>query len=297
MARGQTQITPSTNFFMFIASTPDDIRTWVRHQRTSPDFTVGFVPTMGALHDGHLSLMRQAKNECDIVVASIFVNPLQFNVQSDYDKYPRTTDSDLGQCELMGVDAVFLPTREIMYPAGHETTVLPGRTAEPMEGAGRPGHFAGVTTIVTKLFLSVQPDRAYFGQKDYQQLAVVKRMVLDLDMGITVIGSPTVREQDGLAMSSRNVRLNPDQRKASSIIYRGLQKAHDAFNNGERNPAQLITLVSQTYDSESLARTEYVSIADAATLQPVSEVIDRAVIAVAVWFGDVRLIDNIELQP
>jgi pantoate--beta-alanine ligase len=290
------QITPSTDLFMFIASTPDDIRIWVRNTRSTPEVTVGFIPTMGALHDGHLSLMRQAKKECDIVVASIFVNPLQFNVQSDYDKYPRTTDSDLEQCKQIGVDAVFLPTREIMYPVGHETTVLPGRTAEPMEGAGRPGHFAGVTTVVTKLFLSVQPDRAYFGQKDYQQLAVIKKMVLDLDMGITVIGSPTVREQDGLAMSSRNVRLNPDQRKASSIIYRGLQKAHDAFNNGERNPARLITLVSQTYDTEPLARTEYVSIADAATLQPVSEVNDRVVIAVAVWFGDIRLIDNIELQ-
>lgn len=281
---------------MIIAITPDEIRDWVKRQRLSPDITVGFVPTMGALHEGHLSLMRQARTECDVVVSSIFVNPLQFNVQADFDKYPRTDERDLALCTSVGVDAVYMPTTDVMYPVGHETTVQPGATAEPMEGAGRPGHFAGVTTVVTKLFLSVQPDRAYFGQKDYQQLAVIRKMVTDLDMGIEIIGVPTVREHDGLAMSSRNVRLTDEQRLAAPIIYRGLQAARESFDKGERDAAVLTSKVVSLYDSEPLARPEYVALADAASLQSVSNVNGPAVIAVAVWFGDVRLIDNIELR-
>lgn len=281
---------------MIVAKTPSEIRDWVKTQRVSPKITVGFVPTMGALHDGHLSLMRQARSECDVVVASIFVNPLQFNVQSDFDKYPRTDEKDLALCEAIGVDAVYLPTTEAMYPPGHETTVHPGLTAEPMEGAGRPGHFAGVTTVVTKLFLSVQPDRAYFGQKDYQQLAVIRKMVADLDMGITIIGVPTVRESDGLAMSSRNVRLTSEQRHAAPIVYKGLQAAREAFVAGERNPNTLTSIVSLLYDAEPLARTEYVALVNASTLQTMPTVTEPAVIAVAVWFGEVRLIDNIELR-
>lgn len=282
---------------MIIANTPIEIREWVKQQRLSPSITVGFVPTMGALHDGHLSLMRQARSDCDVVVASIFVNPLQFNVQADFDKYPRTDEQDISLCEEVGVDAVYLPTTDVMYPAGHETTVQPGATAAPMEGAGRPGHFAGVTTVVTKLFFSVQPDRAYFGQKDYQQLAVIRKMVIDLDMGITIIGVATVRETDGLAMSSRNVRLSPEQRRAAPIIYKGLSDARVAFDNGERTPDSLVSVITDIYNTEPLARIEYVSLADAATLQPVTEIQAPVVIAVAVWFGDVRLIDNIELHP
>ena len=282
---------------MIIANTPVEIREWVKQQRLSPSITVGFVPTMGALHDGHLSLMRQARSDCDVVVASIFVNPLQFNVQADFDKYPRTDDQDISLCEEAGVDAVYLPTTDVMYPPGHETTVQPGDTATPMEGAGRPGHFAGVTTVVTKLFFSVQPDRAYFGQKDYQQLAVIRKMVVDLDMGITIIGAPTVRETDGLAMSSRNVRLSPEQRYAAPVIYKGLSDARVAFESGERKPDSLLSIITDVYSTEPLARIEYASIADAATLQPVTEIQAPVVIAVAVWFGDVRLIDNIELHP
>lgn len=282
---------------MIIANTPVEIREWVKQQRLSPSITVGFVPTMGALHDGHLSLMRQARSDCDVVVASIFVNPLQFNVQADFDKYPRTDDQDISLCEEAGVDAVYLPTTDVMYPPGHETTVQPGDTATPMEGAGRPGHFAGVTTVVTKLFFSVQPDRAYFGQKDYQQLAVIRKMVVDLDMGITIIGAPTVRETDGLAMSSRNVRLSPEQRYAAPVIYKGLSDARVAFESGERKPDSLLSIITDVYSTEPLARIEYASIADAATLQPVTEIQAPVIIAVAVWFGDVRLIDNIELRP
>ena len=282
---------------MIIANTPVEIREWVKQQRLSPSITVGFVPTMGALHDGHLSLMRQARSDCDVVVASIFVNPLQFNVQADFDKYPRTDEQDISLCKEAGVDAVYLPTTDAMYPAGHETTVQPGATAAPMEGAGRPGHFAGVTTVVTKLFFSVQPDRAYFGLKDYQQLAVIRKMVVDLDMGITIIGAPTVRETDGLAMSSRNVRLSTEQRRAAPVIYKGLSDAHVAFDNGERTPDSLVSVITDIYNTEPLARIEYVSLADAATLQPVTEIQAPVVIAVAVWFGDVRLIDNIELHP
>jgi pantoate--beta-alanine ligase len=281
---------------MFIASTPDEIRQWVRQQRTSPHTTVGFVPTMGALHEGHLTLMKQARTECDVVVASIFVNPLQFNVKADYDKYPRDNETDLALCEQTGVDAVFLPTTHTMYPPGHETTVHPGATAEPMEGAGRPGHFMGVTTVVAKLFGSVQPDRAYFGQKDYQQLAVITRMTHDLNMGISIIGVPTVREPDGLAMSSRNVRLTDAQRQRAPIIQQGLQRAKDAFEKGERNCATLCQIVEQTYNTEPHARTEYISIADAVTLQPTDIVETSVVIAVAVWFADVRLIDNLVLS-
>ena len=282
---------------MDIVSSPDEIRNWSRSRRTLPQITVGFVPTMGALHDGHLTLMRQARDECDFVVASIFVNPMQFNVQSDYDKYPRTTETDLAACESVGVDAVYLPTREVMYPEGHETTVQPGATAAPMEGAGRPGHFAGVTTVVTKLFLAVQPDVSYFGQKDYQQLAVIKRMVLDLDMGIRIVGVPTVREADGLAMSSRNVRLTSEQRAAAPIVYRGLHAAKDEFDRGETSAKILTKVVLDIYANETQARVEYVDIADSITLQPIDQVERTAVIAVAVWFGDVRLIDNIELHP
>jgi pantoate--beta-alanine ligase len=282
---------------MIICTTPREIRDWVRQQRVSPNTTVGFVPTMGALHDGHLSLMRLARKECNVVVVSIFVNPLQFNVQADFDKYPRTDEQDLTLCRELGVDAVYMPTTDVMYPLGHETTVLPGATAEPMEGAGRPGHFAGVTTVVTKLFNSVQPDCAYFGQKDYQQLAVIRKMADDLDMGIKIVGAPTVREDDGLAMSSRNARLSPQDRNAAPIVHRGLNAAKHAFDNGERDASNLCTIVSDMYATESLARPEYVSIANARTLQPIEKVEDPAVIAVAVWFGDVRLIDNIELRP
>ena len=282
---------------MDILTSPVDIRQWTRSKRTSPQTKIGFVPTMGALHDGHLTLMRQARSQCDFVVASIFVNPMQFNVQSDYDKYPRTTETDLAACESAGVDAVYLPTRDVMYPEGHETTVQPGQTAAPMEGAGRPGHFAGVTTVVTKLFMAVQPDISYFGQKDYQQLAVIKRMVIDLDMGIQIVGVPTVREQDGLAMSSRNVRLTADQRAVASVVYKGLQAAQNAFNNGERNAEVLKQIVINFYDNEPLAKTEYVDIADANSLQPIDTVTSVSVVAVAVWFDDVRLIDNVELHP
>jgi pantoate--beta-alanine ligase len=282
---------------MDILTTPEEMRHWTRKKRTSHTVRVGFVPTMGALHDGHLTLMRQARNECDYVVVSIFVNPMQFNVQSDYDKYPRTTETDIAACQSVGADAVYLPTRDVMYPENHETTVHPGPTAEPMEGAGRPGHFAGVTTVVAKLFLSVQPDVAYFGQKDYQQLAVIKRMATDLDMGISIVGVPTVREEDGLAMSSRNVRLSTDDRTASTVIYQGLLAAKKNFDNGERNASQLVQTVLDVYSQEPLARTEYVSLADANSLQPINHITSLAVIAVAVWFNDVRLIDNIELRP
>ncbi len=295
MVHGQTSNTLSTD--VEILSTPQEMRQWTRTKRLEQQARVGFVPTMGALHDGHLTLMRRARNECDIVIASIFINPMQFNVQSDYDRYPRTTETDLASCEACGVDAVYLPSREIMYPTGHETTVHPGLTAEPMEGAGRPGHFAGVTTVVTKLFLSVQPDVAYFGQKDYQQLAVINRMVLDLDMGILVVSVPTVREPDGLAMSSRNVRLSPEQRNAAPVVHRGLDLAQQLFDKGERNPQVLTTLVSDVYTAEPLAKVEYVAIADAVTLQDVNDIIAPVVIAVAVWFGDVRLIDNVVLDP
>jgi len=251
---------------------------------------------MGALHEGHLHLMREGRKYAEMVVASIFVNPLQFNQRSDFDTYPRPMDDDLALCRSVGVDAVYAPTAGAMYPEGFETHVEPGSLADPMEGAMRPGHFRGVTTVVAKLFGAVQPDTALFGQKDYQQLAVIRRMTIDLDMGIDIVGVPTVREADGLALSSRNRRLAPEDRSASVVVPRALQAAVDAHRNGERRGAELARIATDLLASEPRARLEYVQVADAVSLAAL-DVVDRAaVIAAAVWFGDVRLIDNMLLD-
>ena len=255
------------------------------------------MPTMGALHEGHLHLMAEARKYADAVVASIFVNPLQFNQRSDFDTYPRPMDDDLALCRSVGVDAVYAPTAGAMYPEGFETHVEPGTLAEPMEGAMRPGHFRGVTTVVAKLFGAVQPDTALFGQKDYQQLAVIRRMTLDLDMGIDIVGVPTVREADGLALSSRNRRLTPRDRAASAVVPIALQAAVEALHGGERRGPALERIASDRIAAEPLARVEYVQVADALSLAQLDIVDRQAVIAVAVWFGDVRLIDNMLLDP
>ncbi len=274
-----------------VLATPAAMRAWSdAHRRAGR--RIGFVPTMGALHDGHLALVHRARELADLVVTSVFVNPLQFNVRDDFDRYPRPLDDDLDACRRAGVDAVYAPTAGAMYPAGFQTHVEPGELADVLEGAHRPGHFRGVTTVVAKLFGAVRPDVAVFGQKDVQQLAIVRRMTLDLDLGVEIVAHPTVREADGLAMSSRNVRLAPDERAAAVCISRGLTLAAARHHDGERDASVLAALASAVIEAEPLARLEYLAIVDPDTFAPLDRVDGTGLVVVAAWFGDVRLIDN-----
>jgi pantoate--beta-alanine ligase len=259
--------------------------------------TVGFVPTMGALHEGHLSLVKEARQMCDVVIVSIFVNPTQFNDQADFDKYPRDLTNDAALLSEYQVDYIFAPNDEEIYPPDFSTFVYVEGLTEMLEGASRPGHFRGVATIVTILFNVIRPDFAYFGQKDAQQVAVVKRLTQDLGFDTEIIVMPTVREENGLAMSSRNERLNPEEREKASIIYRALREAKIAFKNGERNAANLDEIVRKTIETEPLARIDYVALVDNETFEPIEKIGESPVlIAVAVYFGEVRLIDNIVLN-
>ena len=280
---------------MDVLTSPAEMHAWVR--ALGPQRSIGFVPTMGALHAGHEALLQQSQNENDVTVLSIFVNPTQFNVAADFDAYPRTDERDLRIADHHGVDAVYMPSTDSMYPEGWRVYVDPGSASDPMEGAGRPGHFRGVTTIVTKLFHAVQPQRAYFGKKDYQQLAVVRQMVSELDFDIEIVGVDTVRHDDGLAMSSRNVRLTAEQRNAAPVIYRALTTARHAVASGESNPRTIENLIIEEIQSEPLSAVEYVTIVRSQGLSEISVINDLAVACVAVWFGDIRLIDNIELSP
>lgn len=267
------------------------MRRFARTQR-SGGRSVAFVPTMGALHDGHLELVREARRLADDVVLSIFVNPLQFNVRSDFDKYPRDMTADAALAADAGVTVLYAPSADGMYPEGFDTTVHVERTAAPLEGAGRPGHFDGVATVVCKLLNAVEPDFALFGRKDYQQLAVVTRMARDLDMGVEIIDVDTVREPDGLAMSSRNVRLTAEQRKQAPAIHDALSRARESLNRG-LTPGEVRRAFTEQLDAVPGARVEYVSVADAGTLEELESLDGPAVISCAVWFGDVRLIDNV----
>lgn len=257
---------------------------------------IGFVPTMGALHAGHAELIHQSAQINDITVVSIFVNPTQFNVVSDFEKYPRTLDADVEIAGAHGADIIFVPSANEMYPEGFRTFIEPGASADPMEGAGRPGHFRGVATIVVKLLNIVQPDSAYFGTKDFQQLAVVRETVNHLNLPVEIVGVSTVREADGLALSSRNVRLSSEARAQAPVIYRALSKASEAVISGERDRTTLESLVRQEIETASLCRLEYVTACDARTLISTDQLTDHSVICVAAWFDDVRLIDNIELN-
>ncbi|MBN1956106.1 MAG: pantoate--beta-alanine ligase [Anaerolineae bacterium] len=254
---------------------------------------VGLVPTMGYLHPGHVSLARRARAECAGVVATIFVNPTQFGPGEDLENYPRDLPRDLELLAEAGVDLVWTPTPEVMYPPGFQTWVTVEAVTQPLEGVRRPGHFRGVTTVVAKLFNGVQPQRAYFGQKDAQQVVVIQRMARDLDMPVEIVVCPTVREPDGLAMSSRNSYLDAAQREAAAVLYRALTAARDAFAAGERDAAQLRQEMNDVLDTEPLARVDYVSCADPETLQEMETVADRALLSMAVFVGKARLIDNI----
>lgn len=256
---------------------------------------IGFVPTMGALHDGHATLIQQSSSVNDVTVVSIFVNHTQFNVQSDFDKYPRTFETDIQLAENSGATVIFAPDSRDMYPAHYRTFIEPGQSADPMEGEGRPGHFRGVATVVVKLLNLVQPDVAYFGKKDFQQLAVVRETIDSLNIPVTIEGVETVRETDGLALSSRNVRLSDEARKQAPVIYRSLMKVREAYLSGERNTRVLEGLASDELHTQSLCRVEYATVCDVRTLRATEVSSDHAVLCIAVWFDDVRLIDNIEL--
>jgi pantoate--beta-alanine ligase len=255
--------------------------------------TLGLVATMGALHEGHVSLVRAAKEECDCVVATIFVNPLQFGAGEDFDRYPRTFGEDCALLESEGVDMVFAPSAEEMYPAGRETWVdVPG-VGGRLDGASRMGHFRGVTTVVAKLFHIVQPDRAYFGQKDAAQVAVLRAMVRDLNFDMEMVVCPTVREDDGLAMSSRNRNLSAEERRRALALSRSLRKVELAVSRGEYGAGVLQGMLRRELEAADGVRLDYAEIVDPQSLEAVSEVGDGALVAVAAWVGETRLIDNV----
>ena len=257
---------------------------------------VGFVPTMGYLHEGHVSLIEAAAAECDVVAVSIFVNPLQFGANEDLAAYPRDLDRDINLCAGAGADYVFAPPVEEMYPGGEpEVTVDPGPLGDRLEGASRPGHFRGVATVVAKLFHVIGPSRAYFGEKDAQQLAVIRRMVLDLAYPVEVVGCPIVREPGGLAMSSRNASLTPEQRDAAGCLFLALSEAAQMARSGEGDGAKLVAAMAREIGATSQARLDYAAVVDEETFQEVREITRPARAVVAARFGDTRLIDNLLL--
>ncbi len=260
--------------------------------------TVGLVPTMGALHAGHLSLVRLARERADRVVASVFVNPAQFGPGEDFGRYPRQPEEDARLLEEAGCDLLFSPDVETIYPPGHATWVEPGLVAEGLEGAHRPGHFRGVATVVSALLNLVRPDVAVFGEKDAQQLAVICRVVRDLHVPVEIVPGPTVREEDGLAMSSRNVFLSPDERRAAGVLSRALRTAEAAVLAGERRGDEVRRILREVLAEEPLARVDYAEVVDAETFQPVADLsglAGRVVLPLAVRIGSTRLIDNFQL--
>jgi pantoate--beta-alanine ligase len=256
---------------------------------------VGFVPTMGALHEGHLSLVRVARAQCEVVVVSIFVNPTQFGPNEDLAKYPRTFDQDKAMLEREGVDCIFYPSVEEMYPPGATTWVTVEGLSEKLDGRSRPGHFRGVTTVVSKLFNIVQPQAAFFGQKDAAQVAIIRKMVRDLNFSVQIVVCPIVRESDGLAMSSRNAYLNPQERKQALVLSRSLRHVQSLIERGERSADKLIAAGRQAIAEEPGVRPDYFEVVDPDTLDPVKEVANGALVAVAGYVGKTRLIDNLLL--
>lgn len=277
---------------MQVAKTVREVRTWTRLVREEGK-TIGFVPTMGYFHEGHLNLMRRAKAECDLCVVSLFVNPTQFGPSEDYRRYPRDFARDAAMAERVGVDLLFAPEVEEMYPESYQTYVELTALTTRLEGEARPGHFRGVATVCAKLFNIVQADRAYFGKKDYQQLKLLQRMVRDLNIPVEIVPCETVREPDGLAMSSRNVYLKPDERQAATVLYRSLCAGRDAILSGERDAEKVRRRTQEIIASEPLVKTEYVDVADAETLDPLTHIRGTVVISLAARVGVARLIDNI----
>ena len=274
---------------MIVTGNIDELR---QTRWQDPALSWGLVPTMGYLHKGHLSLVRAARPENDRVAATIYVNPTQFGPGEDLESYPRDLERDLALLEAEGVDLVFTPSDDVMYPAGFQTYVTVQEVTQVLEGASRPTHFRGVTTIVAKLFNIVRPTRAYFGQKDYQQTVVLRRMVHDLNFNLDIVVCPIVREPDGLAMSSRNDYLTPPQRKAATVLYRALTAGLALLDRGERDADALRGEMAQIIAAERLATADYVSVAHPDTLQELEQVGERAVLSMAVFVGQARLIDN-----
>ena len=257
---------------------------------------LGFVPTMGALHEGHLSLVRGARARCDAVAVSIFVNPTQFGPNEDFSKYPRSFERDCTMLEAEGVDLLFAPSVEEMYPPGAVTFVTVEGLSEKLCGRSRPGHFRGVTTVVSKLFHIVEPDLAFFGQKDAAQAAIIRKMVGDLNLPVEIVVCPIVREPDGLALSSRNAYLDAKQRRSATVLHRALQRVEDLAAKDERRSAALIEAARRVFQEEPAVRVDYVEIVDNETLDPVADVSRGALVAVAAYLGSTRLIDNLLIR-
>jgi pantoate--beta-alanine ligase len=277
---------------MKILRSPHEMRQWALQQKAAGK-SIGFVPTMGALHEGHASLMRASVHD-DVAVLSIFVNPTQFAPNEDFEQYPRTWDTDLALAEAIGMDAIYAPTTSSMYGEHYATYVSVEKLTEGLCSRTRPQHFRGVTTVVAKLFNAVLPDRAYFGQKDAQQCAVIRRMARDLDMGVEIVEMPIVREADGLAMSSRNAYLSPENRTRALCLSRSLQQAEAMLNAGERN-AQII--IDTVRDAMEAVDIDYVELVDADTLRPVVTITNPILLAIAAQLGTIRLIDNLKYNP
>jgi len=277
---------------MIVVEKISDVREAIKAQKAQGK-TIGLVPTMGYLHEGHLSLIKKAKENSDFVCASIFVNPIQFGPNEDYNKYPRDIERDIKLLEENGCDLVFTPSVEEMYPNERLTTVSVIKITNKLCGAYRPGHFDGVCTVVTKLFNIFTPDIAVFGQKDAQQVAVIKKMVEDLNVPVKIIASPIVRDEDGLALSSRNVYLNDDERHAALILNKSLKEAEKILKSGERNAENIISRVKNILESEPLCKIQYVSCVHPDTLEDLTAINDKALIAIACYIGNTRLIDNL----
>lgn len=276
---------------MQIISHITDMQRWSEARRLESK-KIALVPTMGFLHEGHLSLVREGKKRGDVVIVSIFVNPIQFNQQADFATYPRSLEQDQHMLEEAGTDALFYPEAGEMYPQGFQTAVEVDKVSQPLCGAFRPGHFRGVATVVTKLFNITKPHVALFGEKDFQQCVVIKRMVKDLNFDLEVLAMPTIREPDGLAMSSRNARLSPTERKTSLCLSRVLNRAQELVKGGERHASTILQAVQETIAREGGIRVEYASLCHPETLEEVTEVSGPTLLALAAWVGDVRLIDN-----
>lgn len=279
-----------------VVTDPRQMRTLARtHLREGR--TIAFVPTMGYLHEGHMSLFRIGRKRGDVLVASIFVNPTQFGPNEDLDRYPRDMDGDLAKAESCGVDLVYAPEASAVYPEGFQTYVEVTELTRPLCGTKRPGHFRGVATVVSKLFHVVMPDLAVFGQKDYQQLKVIERMVRDLDMDIEIVSGPIVREEDGLAMSSRNAYLTESERVQATALFRGLSAAKAVFDGGERERDALLSAARRVMEAEPDIRLDYLELRDADSLREVHEITAPVVMAVAAYLGKTRLIDNMVFEP
>ena len=281
---------------MKIVYTVQELRQQLSSYRKT-EKTIGFVPTMGSLHEGHLSLFETAGKENELVVASIFVNPAQFGPGEDLEKYPRDLDNDKMKCRNCGVDILFLPDNHEIYPEGFVTTIsLKGEITRIMCGEHRPGHFRGVATVVTKLFNMVQPDRAYFGEKDAQQLAIIRRMTADLNMPVDIISCPTIREENGLAKSSRNAFLSQEQRTRAGILYHGLKTAEKMIRDGEKSPEKIKDMFRRMMEHSSDITVEYIEIVEADSFRRLQSINDKVLIGIAVKLGTVRLIDNIRVS-